>query len=484
MNYILAIDQSTSGTKALLIDGQGDLVARSDATHRQIVNDLGWVEHDPEEIYRNTLSVVRGVVEKAGVPKRDILGVGISNQRETAMIWEKRTGIPVYNAIVWQCARGEKICRELSGASERIRELTGLHLSPYFSAAKLAWILRNVKGLAEKELCAGTMDSWLVYRLTGNFKTDYSNASRTQLLDIRSGDWSDEVCGLFRVPREFLPELCDSDGLFGETNFEGYLGRPIPVHAVLGDSHGALFGQCCWKPGMVKATYGTGSSVMMNIGPEPLTSRGGLVTSIAWRMGGRTDYVLEGNINYSGAVMAWLQKDLGLISSPKEASALAESANPDDETYLVPAFSGLGAPYWNSGARAAFSGMSRTTRRAELVRAAEDCIAYQVSDLVCLAGREARMPVESLRVDGGPTRDRYLMQFESDILGIPVSVSAAEEVSGIGAAYAAGLALGLYDRETLKGKKRGSLFLPKMAAREREKKKAGWEKAVARVLAE
>ncbi|MBC8570430.1 FGGY-family carbohydrate kinase [Zongyangia hominis] len=487
--YILSIDQSTAGTKGLLFDAQGTLICRSDVSHRQIIDERGWVEHDAEEIYRNTIAAVKAVVEKAGIDKALIAGVGISNQRETAMAWDRETGKPVYNAIVWQCARGEAICKEIEakGHASMVKKATGLHLSPYFSAAKLSWILQNVPGVQEKaqagKLCMGTMDSWEVYKLTGgkSFKTDYSNASRTQMLNIFSLRWDEEICGLFGIDTGCLAELCDSDADYGETDFEGFLPRPIPICGVLGDSHGALFGQGCLQKGMIKTTYGTGSSVMMNIGKTPMLSKSGVVTSIAWSMGGQVDYVLEGNINYTGAVMKWIVEDLGLLSSPKEASQAAGAANGEDETYLVPAFTGLGAPYWDSEARAVIYGMTRTTGKNEIVKAAEECIAYQIADIVGVMSRESGITIDSLRVDGGATRDAYLMQFQSDILNIPVRVASVEELSGVGAAYTAGLSLGLYDQGIFERMTRRD-YLPQMSEKTREKKRAGWQKAVSVVL--
>ena len=488
-SYVLGIDQSTQGTKALLFDGQGDLLCRTDLPHRQIIDDRGWVEHDPEEIWRNTVQVVKDLVEKAGIDKSDIRVLGISNQRETAVAWDRKTGKPVYNAIVWQCARGAAICAELEekGAAPLVRERTGLQLSPYFSAAKLAWVLQNVpearRAAEEGTLCCGTVDSFLVFRLTGGkeFRTDYSNASRTQLFNIGDLCWDADVCGYFGIPLESLPQVTDSDGEYGMTDFDGFLEIPIPIRGVLGDSHGALFGQGCLARGMIKTTYGTGSSIMMNIGGQPVYSRQ-VVTSLAWKIGGKVNYVLEGNINYTGAVISWLKDDLQMITSAGETQALAEGANPEDTTYLVPAFSGLGAPYWNSEARAVIYGMSRTTRRAEIVKAGLESIAYQITDVLKAMEEESGIPIGELRVDGGPTRNTYLMQFQSDLADIPVQVPSAEELSGIGAAYAAGLAAGIYRQEEIFSRMQRTKFTPKMPKEVREKKYAGWKKAVASIL--
>lgn len=483
--YVLGIDQSTQGTKALLFDTAGKLICRSDLAHRQIIDERGWVEHDLNEIYANTVQVVKDLVEKAGIDKSQLAVLGISNQRETAACWNKKTGEPVYNAIVWQCARGAAICEEIerAGYAPTIKARTGLQLSPYFSAAKLAWIFQNVEGVKELaeagEIACGTIDSWLVYRLTKgkNFQTDYSNASRTQLFNIEKLEWDSTCLEVFGIPARCMPRVTDSDGDYGVTDFEGYLDTPIPIRGVLGDSHGALFGQGCLKPGMIKATYGTGSSIMMNIGEKPVFTDLGVVTSLAWSMGGKVNYVLEGNINYTGAVISWLQNDVKLIASAKETEGLARESHPQDKTYLVPAFSGLGAPYWDSQATAVICGMTRTTGKAEIVRAALDCIVYQITDVIRIMGKASGLPIRELRVDGGPTRNGYLMQMQSDIMNIPVRVPDAEELSGIGAAYAAGLAAGIYDASVFEGLQRTS-YTPDMQENLREQKYRGWQAAV------
>lgn len=486
--FVLSVDQSTQGTKALLFDETGKLTHRADRPHRQITNEAGWVEHDPEEIWQNTLQVIRDVTEKAGIDRNEIAVMGISNQRETTVCWDRATGKPVCNAVVWQCARAAELCEQIekAGYGKLVQQKTGIPLSPYFPAAKLAWILQHVPGAAEKAaeggIAAGTVDSWLVYKLTGgkHHRTDYSNASRTQLFNLRTLKWDPELLAVFKIPPTCMAEITDSDGDFGETDLDGWLSRPIPIRGVLGDSHGALFGQGCLRPGMVKATYGTGSSIMMNIGESPAASSRGLVTSLAWKLRGKVNYVLEGNINYTGAVITWLKDDMKLISSPGETEALARAANPADRTYLVPAFSGLGAPYWDSSARACISGMSRTTGKNEVVRAALDCIAYQITDIVEAMRESAGTPIEELRADGGPTRNSLLMQFQSDLLRIPVRVPDQEELSGIGAAYAAGIGAGLWDETVLDGFSRRT-FEPAMAEAEREERRRGWAEAVATV---
>lgn len=487
--YIIGIDQSTQGTKVMLFDQAGRMALRVDKPHAQLIDDRGYVEHNPEEIYDNLIALVQEALTKSGVKPEALRAVGISNQRETALAWDRQTGKPVYNAIVWQCARGSAICDRIAeqGAKEMIRQHTGLQLSPYFSAAKLGWIMEHVPGVREKaeqgKICCGTVDSYLVYRLTGGreFRTDYSNASRTQLFNISTLAWDEEILSLFGIPACCMAQLTDSDGLFGYTDFEGLLPVKIPIHGVMGDSHGALFGQGCLSRGMMKATYGTGSSIMMNIGENASFSDLGLVTSLAWKTGGKVQYVLEGNINYTGAIISWLKNDVGLLESAGESETLARQANAQDRTYLVPAFSGLGAPYWRSDLSAAFIGMSRTTGRAEMVKAGLEAIAYQITDIVHLMQQEAGIDRIELRVDGGPTRNKWLMQFQSDLLDCPVMVPSTEELSGMGAAYAAGLAVSLYTGAVFSSNVYEP-FQPEMSAELRSQKYSGWKAAVETIL--
>ncbi|GHU82166.1 glycerol kinase 1 [Spirochaetia bacterium] len=478
---VLVIDQSTSGTKALILDRQGEIIARADKGHEQKISSQGWVSHDPEEIYRNTIAVVRMAAGMPGVDAAKICCAAISNQRETALVWDRLSGSPLADAVVWQCARGEAICDALGSQASEIRRKTGLRLSPYFSAAKIAWILQHTQNKGAGNLCAGTIDSWLIYKLTGQFKTDFSNASRTQLFNISSLAWDKDICTSFGIPINFLPEVCDSSSDFGSSDFGGILPKKVPIRGVMGDSHAALFGQGCLEKGMGKATYGTGSSVMVNIGEKPLFCEN-IVTSLAWGMNGTVNYVLEGNINYTGAVIKWLMDDVKLIASSKEAGALAASANPADSCYMVPAFSGLGAPYWKSEAKAVLCGMTRTTGKAEIVRAAEDSIAYQITDVIRSMYEESGIPLKELRVDGGPTRDKYLMQFQSDILNIPLSIPEYEELSAIGAGYMAGITIGLYSPEILNEVCR-KRYDPQMDAAAREKRYQGWREAVRHAIA-
>lgn len=486
--YVISIDQSTQGTKALLFDKSGVLMCREDIAHKQIVNDLGWVSHDPEEIYGNVIKAVRGVLSKANVSPEQVASIGISNQRETSVIWDRETGKPLNHAVVWQCARATNICEraKIKENAEYIYKITGIKLSPYFPAAKIAWLLENTMGAdrlsKEGKICHGTVDSYLVYRLTGKevYATDYSNASRTQLFDIVNLKWDEKICELFGIVPTNMPEVRDSDACFGYTDFEGLFSEKIPIHAVMGDSHAALFGQDCRENGQTKATYGTGSSIMMNIGDKPILSKNGLVTSLAWGRGGHVQYVLEGNLNYTGAVITWLKDDMKLIDSASETEALANQATKDDELYLVPAFTGLGAPYWNFHAKAAIVGMDRTTGRAEFARAALECIAYQITDIVKAMSEDSGVKLSELKVDGGPTRNKYLMQFQSDIAGCNVSVPNQEELSGIGAAYMSGIAIGLWDDSILTKMKR-LVHEPSMDETKVKEKYDGWKAAVGKV---
>lgn len=489
-NCVLAIDQSTQGTKGLLFDESGALIAKAERSHRQIVNDKGWVEHDPEEILHNVYGVCRDVIKKSKFPDVSVSAIGISNQRETSLMWDRLTGKPIYNAIVWQCSRGTEICgrKEISSYVETISEKTGLRLSPYFPAVKLAWLMENLPEAGElarqNRLCCGTVDTWLVYSLTNgkSFKTDYSNASRTMLFNISELKWDGELCGLFNVPINSLPEVCMSDSDFGVTDINGLLDKSVLIRSVLGDSHGALFGQNCRGPGQIKATYGTGASVMMNIGTEPKASENGLVTSIAWGMSGKIQYVFEGNLNYAGAVVTWLKNDVGLIKTDREATEMAYAANPSDRSYFVPAFTGLGAPYWDSRASGVLTGISRITGRNEIAKACLDCIAYQITDPLNIMEDEAGLPITALKTDGGPTESPYLMQFQSDISGTEVQKSNLREISGTGAAYAAGIAAGIYDENQIYGNIMYTEYFPKMNAKIRKNLYSGWKKAVSAAL--
>ncbi|MCD8191006.1 MAG: glycerol kinase GlpK [Clostridiales bacterium] len=486
--YVLGIDQSTQGTKAILFDEQAAMVGRADLPHRQLISPEGYVSHDPEEIYRNTVQVVKDLLDRLHIPANAVKAIGISNQRETTVAWSRSTGKPICDAIVWQCARAEGVCREFTQAErDYIRSAAGIPLSPYFPAAKMKWILENVpeaRALADSgSLCFGTVDSYLLFAMTHGkvFKTDYSNASRTQLFNLHTLTWDETICQRFGVPVECLPEVCFSDSCFGETTLEGVFPHPFPVHAMLGDSHAALFGHGCHHKGQVKTTYGTGSSIMMHAGDAFAKSTHGLVTSLAWGRNGTVSYVLEGNLNYTGAVITWLKDDLNLISSAGETEALALAANPQDTTYLVPAFSGLGAPYWDTDAQAMICGMNRGTGKNEIVKAALDAIAYQITDILEAMQSDSGAPIQRLCVDGGPTKNRYLMQMQSDIASVTVAVPEAEELSAMGAVFMAGIACGLYT-EDIFGRLRYAQYEPAMPRHIRAAKYGGWKAAVGMVV--
>lgn len=490
--YVLAIDQSTQGTKAVLFSSDGRLVAKTARPHRQIIHDNGYVEHDGEEIMANVLGVIREVVELAGVDSAEVACLGISNQRETCIAWDRVTGQPLYNAIVWQCSRAKDICAEMEAhdpaVAGRVRELSGMNLSPYFSAGKMAWLVRNVPAVYDAAkagtLALGTMDSWVLFSLSEEraFATEPSNASRTQLLDIATCSWSDELCEAFGVPRAALPEVLPSDSVFGHTTAGGLFPKAIPICGMLGDSQAALMGQGCLEAGQVKATYGTGSSIMMQVGSDPVRSKNGLVTSLGWEFDGKRAYVLEGNINYTGAVVSWMKDDARLIFDPTDAEACARRANPADRAYFVPAFTGLGAPYWDDEATAILTGVTRTTGHDEIVKAGLESIAYQIGDVVGAMRADTGLEVSELRVDGGPTANSYLMQFQADVCDAQVSVSSVAELSAAGAAYVAGHAVGVYDANAIFERIERTTYARTMDPHHRELLLAGWDAAVRQAM--
>lgn len=488
--YILAIDQSTSATKIILFDQKGILRHRVSISHQQYYPQPGFVEHNPVEIFENTLLGIKQILAETSLDVSTIVAIAITNQRETSLIWDKNTGLPVYNAAVWQCQRGAGFCAQLreKGYGETIRNKTGLIIDPYFSASKLSWIVKNVKDIESKvkrgDLLLGTMDSWLLWKLTKGkvHATDYSNACRTMLFNINTLEWDDELIELFGLHKNMFPTVQFSDQIFGYTSTDILPGQPIPIAGLLGDSHAALFGQNCFEPGMAKATYGTGSSIMMNIGNQPLTSPEGLVTSIGWGRAGAIDYVFEGNIHCTGDTINWLVSDAELISNAAESESLALSVMDNNQVYFVPSFVGLGAPYWDNQARACISGMSRNTKKAHIVRAALESIAYQVKDLIDLMVENASIPFREMRVDGGPTRNNFLMQFQSDMLRKEVVRSNIKEISALGSTFMAGLACGFWkDLDEIKTlRKVDKTFLPAMASEEIDKLYSGWKLAVKR----
>ena len=485
--YVLGIDQSTQGTKALLFDEAGKLVCRCDLPHRQIIDDRGWVEHDLNEIYMNTVQVVKNLVEKAGIQKSQLAVVGISNQRETAACWNKKTGEPVYNAIVWQCARGAAICEEIgkAGYGSMVKAHTGLQLSPYFSAAKLAWIFQNVENVAEQakrgEIACGTIDSWLVYRLTKgeNFQTDYSNASRTMLFNINTLEWDRDILEVLNIPESMLPEVKPSSCVYGCTD-PSFFGGPIPIAGAAGDQQSALFGQTCFHPGEAKNTYGTGCFLLMNTGERPVFSENGLVTTIAWGIDGKVTYALEGSIFVAGAAIQWLRDEMRLIDSSEDSEYMAKKVSDTNGCYVVPAFTGLGAPYWDQYARGTIVGITRGVNKYHIIRATLESIAYQVNDVLVAMEADSGIRLEALKADGGASANDFLMQTQADIIGAPVNRPRCVETTAMGAAYLAGLAVGYWSgpEDIRKNWAVDRTFEPAISGEERAGKLKGWKKAV------
>lgn len=488
--YILAVDQSTSATKIMLFSKMAELIHRVTIPHQQFYPQPGFVEHDPEEIYNNVVNGLRQVISESGISPDRIAAIAITNQRETSLIWDRTTGKPIARAAVWQCQRGAGYCDQLKseGKEQMVREKTGMIIDPYFSASKLRWIILNTPGAKEKardgQLLLGTIDCWLLWKLTGGtiHATDYSNACRTLLLNINSLEWDEELIQIFDLHPGMFPQLRFSDEIFGYTDDSVLPGFTIPVAGLMGDSHAALFGQNCFHAGMAKATYGTGSSIMMNIGTAPHTAPAGLVTSIGYGMNKKVDYVYEGNIHCTGDTINWLKNELQLIVSAAETEPLANSVEETGGVYLVPAFVGLGAPYWDNSARASITGINRDTTKAHIVRAALESIAYQVKDLIDLMVNEGGIGLKVLRADGGPTRNNFLMQFQCDILGRDVVRSSIEEVSALGSAFMAGLATGFWKNlgeiNALYSSDR--TFTVQRSAEETGTLYSGWKKAVER----
>lgn len=487
---ILAIDQSTSATKAILFDESGGVVDKTSRDHRQIYPQPGWVEHDAEEIWQNVLAVVREVAQKHDLSK--LAGVSITNQRETVLVFETETGRPLGHAIVWLCRRGDALCQELreNGHQDRVRAKTGLRIDTYFSASKLTWLVENQPGLRDRlqkgTARIGTIDTYLAYRLTGGavFATDHSNASRTLLFNIEKLDWDAELCELFSVPRKALPEVRESSAHFGETDVAGILPKRVPVVGIMGDSQASLFAQRCYQTGATKATFGTGTSVLMNIGGDFKLAGPSGVTALAWVLRGQPTYAFEGIISFSAATIAWLKNQLGLIGSESEVEALAESVPDSGGVVLVPAFSGLSAPHWAPEARAAILGMTAFTQREHVVRAALESIAYQIRDVLDMMRADAGVTLTRIFADGGPTRNAFLMQFTADITGVSLSVPEVAEFSALGAAMSGFLGLGRVNSlEELMQLPRGSReFAPRMPRDRAQQLYAGWLAAVKRVV--
>jgi len=490
--YILAIDQGTTSSRAILFDEDLRVAAVGQQEFPQHFPDSGWVEHDPADLWSSVAGACRAAIERAGAAPGQIAAIGITNQRETTLVWERATGRPIHNAIVWQDRRTADACRRLrdEGHEAMISARTGLLLDPYFSGTKLAWLLDHVEGARAKaergELLFGTVDSYLIWRLTDGAAhvTDATNAARTLLYDIRKGAWDADICALLNVPMAMLPEVRDSAAHFGDSRADLF-GRPIPIMGVAGDQQAATVGQACFAPGMMKATYGTGCFAVLNTGERPVVSKNRLLTTIAYQLGGKPTYALEGSIFVAGAVIQWLRDGLKVIREAKESQALAEAADPNQHVYMVPAFTGLGAPYWDAECRGAIFGLTRATGPAELARAALESVGYQTRDLLqaMIADYpDARDVV--LRVDGGMTASDWGMQFLADILGAPVDRPTVAETTAMGAAWLAGMQAGVYpgQAEFAKAWALDRRFSPTMDAATREAKVAGWKDAVRRTL--
>jgi glycerol kinase len=487
MKYILALDQGTTSSRAIVFNQRGDIVAAAQQEFRQIFPQPGWVEHDPQEIWATQSNVAAQALLKARLTAKDIAAIGIANQRETTVVWDRATGRPVCNAIVWQDRRTASVCDRLKarGLTPVIRRKTGLVLDAYFSATKLQWILNHIPGAKARaragELAFGTIDSWLVWNLTGGRRhvTDASNASRTMLFNIRTGDWDAELLRCFGVPRAILPEVRSSSEIYGETNL---LGGAIPIAGIAGDQQAALFGQACTRPGMVKNTYGTGCFMLMHTGGKPIASKNNLLTTVAWRLGDRTEYALEGSIFVAGAVVQWLRDGLGIIATSSEVESLAARVPDNGGVYLVPSFAGLGAPHWDPYARGTILGLTRGSTRAHLARAALEGIAYQVADVLHAMESDAKIRLKELRADGGACANNLLMQFQADVLGVPVVRPRVAETTALGAACLAGLGVGFWkdQREIAAQWQADCSFVPAANRATRNRLMTGWRKALSR----
>jgi glycerol kinase len=490
---IIAIDQSTSGTKAMVVDKYGKVIAKSNKEHKQYYPNPGWVEQDPLEIYNNVKAVIKDVINKLNFPTSYIKAISITNQRETVVVWDKETGKPIYNAIVWQCRRTSDVCMRLKeqGVEKLIKNKTGLLLNPYFSATKVKWILDNVEGAREKankgKLLLGTIDSWLLWNFTNGkvHATDYTNASRTLLFNIRTLKWDEELLKIFDIPLNMLPKVISSNDVFGYTNCDGILNGEVPITGIIGDSQGALFGQNCFEAGMIKATYGTGSSIMMNVGQNFINAESGLVTSIAWGIDKSVEYVLEGIVNSTGDTLKWLRDNLELFKDYDELEKLISNLKNNEGVYLIPAFSGLGIPYWNMDAKAAIVGMTRGVKKEHIIRAALESIAYQIKDAIDVMKEESGIAPKELRVDGGATNNKFLMQFQADLLSIKVIKTENEDLSALGSAYMAGLGIKLWGSKDEIIKLRGNEYVYSHNLNNREEMEKlynGWKNAVKMIL--
>jgi glycerol kinase len=486
-NYILAIDQGTTSSRSLLIDKNGNVIATAQKEFTQIFPQPGWVEHDAEEIWETQFATIEEVIKTANINATEIAAIGITNQRETTVVWDRKTGIPIYNAIVWQDRRTADICDSIktNGHATVIQQKTGLVVDAYFSGTKVKWILDNVAGAREKanngELCFGTIDTWLLWKLTAGkvHATDVSNASRTMLCNIENCQWDDELLKILDVPKSVLPEIKSSSEIYGYTTLLDPTAQ-TPISGIAGDQQAALFGQLCTKPGMVKNTYGTGCFMLMNTGTKMIPSKNNLLTTVAWKINGETHYALEGSVFIGGAVVQWLRDGLGIIKTSEEVEALASKVENNDGVYVVPAFTGLGAPHWNPHARGTITGLTRGTTSAHIARAALESIAYQTMDVLKSMDADSGISIKELRVDGGATKNNLLMQFQADVLDTNVVRPKITETTALGAAYLAGLAVGFWKNieELQQQWQIDKNFAATINAEQRNLLTAGWQNAI------
>lgn len=486
--YMMALDQGTTSSRAILFNQKGEIVETSQKEFEQFYPHPGWVEHDANEIWTSILSCIANVLRKANIEPHQVAGIGITNQRETAVVWDKQTGKPIYRAIVWQSRQTADICEELieAGHREQVREKTGLLIDPYFSGTKVKWILDHVKGareLAENgDLLFGTMDTWLVYKLSGGkiHVTDYSNASRTMMFNIHNLEWDEQLLEMLTVPKCMLPEVRSSSEVYAHTVDYHFFGEEIPIAGIAGDQQAALFGQACFEKGMAKNTYGTGCFMLMNTGEKAVSSKHGLLTTIAWGINGKVEYALEGSIFVAGSAIQWLRDGLHFFENSSESETFAIRVESTDGVYMVPAFVGLGTPYWDSDARGAVFGLTRGTTKEHVIRATLESLAYQTKDVLDVMIKDSGIDLKALRVDGGAVKNNFLMQFQSDLLGVPVERPVIQETTALGAAYLAGLAVGYWDDvdEIARQWQHEQTFTPEMTVDKRETLYAGWKKAI------
>ncbi|MBO0421047.1 glycerol kinase GlpK [Vagococcus fluvialis] len=487
--YIMAIDQGTTSSRAIIFDKAGNNVGSSQKEFTQIFPESGWVEHNANEIWNSVQSVIAGALIESGVRPDNIKGIGITNQRETTVIWDRKTGKPIYNAIVWQSRQSAPIADQLKedGHADMIHKKTGLVVDAYFSATKVRWILDNVEGAQERaergELAFGTIDTWLLWKLTdGNVHvTDYSNAARTMMYNIMDLKWDDEILTLLNIPKSLLPEVKSNSEVYGHTQSYHFYGSEVPISGMAGDQQAALFGQLAFEPGMIKNTYGTGAFIVMNTGEKPQISKNNLLTTIGYGINGKVYYALEGSVFVAGSAIQWLRDGLRMIETAPESEAVANASTGDNSVYVVPAFTGLGAPYWDSDARGAIFGLTRATTKEDFVKATLQAVAYQSKDVIDAMKEDSGIDIPVLKVDGGAAKNDTLMQFQADILDIDVTRAPNLETTALGAAYLAGLAVGFWaDLDELREfQGEGSTFKPDMASEEREELYAGWKEAVA-----